>query len=108
MKMMVDPEQQTPEIRELGITVGEMEAVTIDSLATLFKGNTARFEKKKAIAKELFRVAKMEARYNRGEMGQSMNESTFAVPTSDADHLIHRQNHADFCHGRRHGFEPLL
>ncbi len=70
--MIVDPTQQTPEIRELKITLGQLETVTIDALAALFKADQDRFEKKRAIAKELFKVARMEARCIRDEIGQSL------------------------------------
>ncbi len=69
MKMMVDPEQQPPEIRSREISMAKLEAITLDSLTTLAKNN-AKYLTKKPIVKELFRVAKMEARYKRNEIGQ--------------------------------------
>ena len=70
MKMMVDPAQQPQEIRSREISMAKLEAITLDALATLSKNNP-KYLTKTPIVKELFRVAKMEARYKRNEIGQS-------------------------------------
>ncbi len=68
MKMMVDPAQQPPEMRNREISLAKLEAVTLDSLTALAKKNP-KYLKKKPIVSELFKVAKMEARYKRNETG---------------------------------------
>lgn len=69
--MVMDPrERQNHEIQRLDINVSKLEEVTIEALRPFFedpaKPNNA---KKRSILKELFRVAKLEERYKRDEIG---------------------------------------
>jgi hypothetical protein len=70
--MIIDPRTRTPSIRRLGeITVAKLEAAAMDSLSNFFADTSKpKNIKKKPILKELFKVAKMEERYKRNEIGK--------------------------------------
>lgn len=69
--MITEPrERQHPDIQRLDVSVAKLEEVAMESLRQFFedpvKPNNA---KKRPILKELFRVAKLEERYKRNEIG---------------------------------------
>ena len=71
LRLIINPETRTPGIQKVGvITVAKLEVAAMDSLATWFADpNKPKNARKRPILKELFRVAKMEERYKRNEIG---------------------------------------
>lgn len=71
LRLVIDPETQPPSIRRLGpITVAVLETAAMDSLWTWFQDpNKPKNARKRPILKELFKVAKMEEKYKRNEIG---------------------------------------
>ena len=69
LQLVVEPNQnQYPDIQRLGITVAKLEDVTRDALA-LWYGESKQNEAKAPYLKELFKVARMEEQFKRGEIG---------------------------------------
>jgi hypothetical protein len=69
--LVVDPEKQPPEMRRLGINVAKLETVAMESLSSFFEDpSKPKNEQKKYILKELFKLAKMEEKYLRNEIGR--------------------------------------
>lgn len=71
LRLIIDPKTQPPSMQKLeGLTVAKMEIAAIESLAVWF-GDKKKPENamKKPILKEIFKVAKMEERYRRDEIG---------------------------------------
>lgn len=74
LRMIVQPrEKQLPGIQKLNLSVKKLEEVTIEALSTFFtdKENPAN-ARKKPYLNEIFRVAKQEERFLKGEIGQSL------------------------------------
>lgn len=69
--MAIDPKLRPPSVQRLGeITVAKLEAAAMESLFSFFSDTSKpKNGKKKPILKELFRVAKLEEKYLRGEIG---------------------------------------
>ncbi|KAK3940372.1 hypothetical protein QBC46DRAFT_126982 [Diplogelasinospora grovesii] len=70
LRMVVEPNaKQHPDIQKLYLTVAKLEEATNEALSTFFadKDNTNN-AKKKPFLKEIFKVAKVEERYKRGEI----------------------------------------
>lgn len=70
LKMVTDYEKQPPEWQKLGISVAKLESVAMESLSSFFDDTSKpKNARKKPILKELFKVAKMEEKYLRNEIG---------------------------------------
>jgi hypothetical protein len=72
LRLIVEPGAQPPSIRRLGpITVAMLETAAMDSLSVFFQdASKPKNVRKRPIVKEIFKVAKMEERYKRNEIGQ--------------------------------------
>jgi hypothetical protein len=105
--MIIDPKTRPPSIQRLGeITVAKLEAAAMDSLANFFADTSKpKNAKKKPILKELFKVAKMEERYKRNEIGALLPRWVTEVLVADP---LRRQDHPDLCDAKRHGHGLLL
>lgn len=70
--MIVEPNaSQHPDIQKLGINVAKLEEVTMESLSSFFNDTAGKNNsKKKPYLKEIFKVAKHEEQYRRGEIGK--------------------------------------
>lgn len=73
LRLVVEPNAtQHPDIQKLGINVQKLEEVTMESLSSFFNdtGGKNNNSKKKPYLKEIFKVAKHEEQYKRGEIGK--------------------------------------
>lgn len=73
LKMIIEPtERQNPTIRKLGLNVKKLEESTMEVMSNWFndKEHPENLQKKKFL-KEIFRVAKVQERYKRGEIDGS-------------------------------------
>lgn len=66
--MIVDPEDQPPEIQTLDINVATLESASMRSLDKFFEDPGNAY--KKPVLEELFKLAKIEERYMRKEIGR--------------------------------------
>jgi hypothetical protein len=71
LRYITNPATRPPSIQKLGvITVAKLEVAAFDSLENWFADpNKPKNARKRPILKELFRVAKMEEKYLRNEIG---------------------------------------
>ena len=69
--MIVEPnESQHPDIQKLNINVAKLEEVTMDALSSFFSDNDKNNNlKKKPYITEIFKMARAEEQYKRGEIG---------------------------------------
>jgi hypothetical protein len=72
LRLVMDPpQQQNAEISKLNLSVSKLEEVTADAMAPFYSDSqNPTNASKKQYLDELFRVAKMEERYKRGECGE--------------------------------------
>ena len=77
--MVINPKTQPPSIQKVeGLSVAKLEAAAMDSLTTWFNDKSRpKNAKKKHILKELFKVAKLEERYLRNEIGRWLPSGGF-------------------------------
>ena len=75
LRMIIQPEVRSPSIQKLGVLdMDRFETVAMDSLSSWFVDpKKPRNAKKKPILKEIFRVAKMEERYRKNEIGRLLS-----------------------------------
>lgn len=71
LRLVINPATQPPSFQRLeGLNVAKLEAAAMESLSAFFEDrNKPTNAKKRPILKELFRVAKMEEKYKRNEIG---------------------------------------
>lgn len=71
LRLIIDPQTQPPSIRRLGhISVARLEAAALDSLSSFFAdAKKPKNARKRPILKEIFRVARIEEKYKRNEIG---------------------------------------
>jgi hypothetical protein len=71
LRMIIQPEVRSPSIQKLGVLdMDRFETIAMESLSSWFLDpQKPRNAKKKPILKEIFRVAKMEERYRKNEIG---------------------------------------
>ena len=71
LRLIIDPSTQPPGMQKLeGLTVAKMETVAFESLTVWFEDKKKpENAMKKPILKEIFKIAKMEERYKRNEIG---------------------------------------
>lgn len=69
--MLVEPvDKQHPAIRKVNLDLNTLEAVTFEALSSWFNDkDTPANAEKKSFLKEVFKVAKQEARYRDNELG---------------------------------------
>ncbi|KAI1180383.1 hypothetical protein F4777DRAFT_598321 [Nemania sp. FL0916] len=70
LRLLVEPpHKQHPAIRKVDLNLDELESVTFKALSSWFSDReTPRNQSKRALLKDLFRVARLEARYRDGEI----------------------------------------
>lgn len=74
LKMIIEPsEQQNATVQKLGLNVKKLEETTMEVMSNWFndKEHPENAQKKKYL-KEIFRVAKAQERFKRGEIGKGI------------------------------------
>lgn len=71
LRLIVEPNsQQHPSIRAQELTVAKLEELTMEAMGGFFNDRANPNQaKKKPFLKEIFKVAKVEEQYKRGEIG---------------------------------------
>jgi hypothetical protein len=72
LRLIIEPGARPPSLRRQGhITVAMLETAAMDSLSVFFQdANKPKNALKRPILKEIFKVARMEERYKRNEIGR--------------------------------------
>lgn len=98
LRMIIEPNAtQHSDIKKLNITVAKLEEATTDALSSFFNDNDKNNNgKKKPYLREIFKVAKAEEQYRRGEIGKTHPQVRRAPETNFC-----RCAHENLCHGRR-------
>ncbi|GAW21802.1 hypothetical protein ANO14919_113270 [Xylariales sp. No.14919] len=85
LRMLVEPQhKQHQVIRKVNLTLSTLEAVTFEALSSFFNDKESRGNaNKKPLLKEVFKIARQEARYKDGEING--NTEVFVTSVSDSD-----------------------
>ncbi|TGJ79427.1 hypothetical protein E0Z10_g9335 [Xylaria hypoxylon] len=85
LRMLVEPQhKQHHAIRKVNLNLSTLEAVTFEALSSFFNDKESRGNAiKKPLLKEVFKIARQEARYLDGEMNG--NTEVFVTSVSDSD-----------------------
>lgn len=90
LRLIIEPETQPPSIRRLGhISVAMLETAAMESLSIWFQdANKPKNAKKRPILKELFKVARMEEKFKRNEIGWWLNGRALGRVSVRADRSL--------------------
>ncbi|KAF2970608.1 hypothetical protein GQX73_g2992 [Xylaria multiplex] len=86
LRMLVEPpHKQHPSIRKANLNLSILEAVTFEALSSFFNDKESRQNaSKKPLLKEIFKIARQEARYKDGEINGNTEVFVTSVTNSDA------------------------